>query len=101
MAEHESADTQKPCGLDQFCRWAGGCEDCRPETWRAFQPELAHYQGTAQDRSYEDARHAVRQISEHLRSLAFDIDTAMLDGFRLYDVINGKIYLCKGRVKRP
>lgn len=88
------------CTDRDFCQWAGGCEECRPDAWRSLYPH-ARPSGSHQGSSYEFARKAVKGLADHYRQLAADLEQAHADGFRLYDVAdNGLIHLAKGRAKR-
>lgn len=101
MSVQQEPTTSAPCHGNTFCRVAGGCEECRPDQWRAFRTQLRGREGTYQGHSFEYARAGVRDIAEHLRNLAWNLETAHEDGFRLYDVDDfGVVHLCKGRVKR-
>jgi hypothetical protein len=83
-----------------FCQWAGGCEICKPDTWRSLDPRTRP-SGSYQGASFEFARKHVKDLAEHYRQLATDLEQAHADGWRLYDMAdNGLIHLAKGRAKR-
>lgn len=89
------------CTDADFCRWARGCEECRPESWRAIHPHITGRHGTWHGQSYEYARKSLKSLADELRDVTAQLDAAYADGWRLYDVAdNGTIHLAKGRVRR-
>jgi len=102
-ATHRVPDRITPCLGTDFCRWARGCSDCRPEKWQEYLPLQLRYDhhGSMQGASYEFARRAVPQLAAELRRAADGLEKAYHDGFRLYEIDDhGVIRLAKGRAPR-
>lgn len=88
------------CTDHDFCQWAGGCENCKPDTWRTLDPR-SRQPHSWHGASFEFARKSVKTLAEYYRQLAAELEQAHADGFRLYDQAdNGLIHLAKGRAKR-
>lgn len=85
-----------------FCNRAGGCDECQPETWRTIHAgldpwRLASLHGGA---SAEDARWAVRHMSDLYREIAEELNRSCTSGWRLYEVDGESgIRLVNGRAK--
>lgn len=91
------------CTSRDFCNYAGGCHECRPDKWRRINPDLVgqHRSASRSGASYEFARKALTTMSADFRRLADEIDAARADGFRLYEIgDDGSAYLVKGRAPR-
>jgi hypothetical protein len=94
------ARLKENCTDRDFCRWAGGCDNCRPDKWRAVDPRVGAGGGASRGASYELARKRVNELAACHRDTADRLEQAYRDGFRLYGVgDDGVIHLAKGRVK--
>lgn len=90
-----------PCCATPHCAYVGGCENCRPDQWRAIQVSYGAHRGTWHGQSFEHSRKSLRDLTEYFHNVASELLDAHAEGFRLYDIAdNGVIHLCKGRVKR-
>lgn len=92
-----------PCNSTRYCRWAKGCDECRPDTWRTVLPlELRYaHTGSLDGASFEKSRRQVRVLAAELRKAADELEGAHRAGYRLFEIDDhGIIRLVKGRAPR-